>query len=97
MCVEMKRTSAVALGSLWSSPNLFLQVSSVSVLLCSPGAVIHLAMCVQPDVGSPGKALCAVCSAAGEAVVFSFAVVGHSRVQSISKSLPCLLQQHAES
>lgn len=68
----------------------------MSVLLCSSGAVIHLAMYMQPDVRSPRRAFCAVCSA-GEAVVFSFAVVGYSGVQSISKSLPCLLQQHTES
>ena len=44
MSAEMKRTSAVALGALWSSPDLFLQLSSISVWLCCPGAVTHLAM-----------------------------------------------------
>lgn len=87
----MKRTSAVALGSLWCSPDLFLQVSSISGSLCSPGAVIHLAMCLQPDVGSPRKAFCA-----GEAVVCNFAIVGHRGVQSIPKSPPCLLLPQAE-
>lgn len=95
MHVEMKRTSAVALTSLWRSPDLFLQVSFILVLLCSPGAVIHLATCMQCDVRSPRKAFCAV-SSAGEAIVFNFAIVGHSGVQSISKILPCLLQQHTE-
>lgn len=94
MCVEMNRTSAVALGSLWSSPDLFLQVSSVSVL-CSPGAV-GLAARTRPGVGSPGKAFCAVCGA-GEAAVCNFAVAGRSGVQSIPESLLCPLRPHAES
>lgn len=77
MCVEMKRTSAVAFGSF--GVDLFLQVSSISMLLCSLDAVIHLALCMQLDVGSPRKASCAMCTA-DEAVVFSCAIVGHSGV-----------------
>lgn len=63
MSVEMKRTSAGALGSLWSSPALFLQVSSISALLCFPGVVIHLAVCTQPCVRSLRKAFCVACVA----------------------------------
>lgn len=59
--MEMKRTSAGALGSLWSSPALFLQVSSIPALLCFPGVVIHLAACTQPRVRSLGEAFCAAC------------------------------------
>lgn len=57
----MNRTSAGALDSLWRSPALFSQVSSISVLLCFPGVIILLAVDAVSELLEGRSVLCVWC------------------------------------
>lgn len=81
-----ERNTCCGFGIPLESAALFVHVCSIPVLPPSPGAGIHLAVCVQPEASS-AKVFCAV-GRAGEAAV------GLTGVQSSFRSLPHPLQQH---